>query len=178
MSRMHKSVILLGAAAFALLAGGCEKPGKPNGKVDPGSTDISAIRDVIAADQDRWNKEYHATPKNADTLAAHYAPDANIVAAGTNPISGSSNIRALFNIIAADPNFDMTFDNERIDVARSGDFAYARGRFTDRFTDPASNQVRSERGSFLTIYKKQDDGSWRVVEDFTAADAAPQPVPK
>jgi uncharacterized protein (TIGR02246 family) len=164
-------------AVLVLLFCGCEKRADP-ARAAGVPESIATIKAAIAADQDRWNEEYHAKPKNPDRLAAHYAPDAYTVAGGVNPISGAANIRNLFGAIAADPNFDMTFDGDKIEVAGSGDLAYVRGRYTDRYTDPATNQVKQERGSFLTIYRKQDDGSWKVVEDFNANDAGPRPVPK
>ncbi len=171
MSRMHRSAALLGAAALALLVGGCERS---ESKVARGTVDISAIRDTIAADQEKWNQEFHAKPKNVDRLAAHYAPEAYVVTGEMNPVGGWG-IRALVSGLAADPNFDLTFSSDRIDVAGSGDLAYVRGRYSERYTDPATKQVKSKAGSFLTIYKKQPDGSWKVVEDFTVPHPAPEP---
>ena len=33
-------------------------------------------------------------------------------------------------------------------------------------TDPSNSQVRTDRGNYLTVWKKQPDGSWKAVEDF------------
>jgi ketosteroid isomerase-like protein len=70
----------------------------------------------------------------------------------------------------------MSLASDRIEV--SGDLAFARGHYADRYTDPKANQVRSEAGTFLMIYKKQDDGSWKIIEDFSAPYTSPQPPPK
>jgi uncharacterized protein (TIGR02246 family) len=175
MTGLRNFAALLGIAAIAVLLSACDKA--PARKVAGGPSDVESIKALINADQDKWNEEYHARPKDPDRLAAHYAPDAYTVDGGANPVSGP-NILTMFRTIASDPNFDMTFDGDKIEVAGSGDLAYVRGRYTDRFTDPGTNQVKQERGSFLTVYKKQDDGSWKVVEDFNATDATPQPVPK
>jgi len=58
----------------------------------------------------------------------------------------------------------------KVDVASSGDMAYARGKFTEKYTDKKTGKVMSDSGPYLTVYKKQDDGSWKAVEDFAAAD--------
>jgi ketosteroid isomerase-like protein len=160
-----------------LSAGGCERSGHRGGAANNREADIAAVKDAIQADQDKWNEEYHAKPKNARTLAAHYASDAYIVPAGMNPLSGEMNIRILFGAIARDPNLDMSFAPDRIEVAASGDLALVRGRFSDRYTDPATNKVKSETGTYINVYKKQDDGSWKVIEDFSVNDARPRRPP-
>jgi ketosteroid isomerase-like protein len=173
----HRSFALLGPAMLLLSAGGCQKAEHRGGVANNREADIAAIKDAIQADQDKWNDEYNAQTKNAQSLAAHYASDAYIVPVGLDPVGGTRNIRRLFGAIARDPNFKMTFAGDRIEVSRSGDLAFVRGRFSDRYTDPATNQVKSEAGTFLTVYKKQDDGSWKVIEDFTVHDATPRRPP-
>ena len=34
------------------------------------------------------------------------------------------------------------------------------------YTDPATKKPKTENGSYLTVYKKQPDGSWKAIEDF------------
>lgn len=51
---------------------------------------------------------------------------------------------------------------EFADVAKSGDLGYTWGRYTYTFFD--STQA-SSRGYYITIWKKQADGSWRFVFD-------------
>jgi ketosteroid isomerase-like protein len=56
--------------------------------------------------------------------------------------------------------------------------AYARGKFDEQYTDPKTGKVMSDSGSYITVYKKQDDGSWKAVEDFATADpGTTKPVP-
>jgi ketosteroid isomerase-like protein len=57
-----------------------------------------------------------------------------------------------------------------VEVADSGDLATSRGRFNESYTDPATNQPKTVSGSFVTVYKKQKDGSWKAIEDFAVAD--------
>jgi ketosteroid isomerase-like protein len=37
--------------------------------------------------------------------------------------------------------------------------------------------VEVDKGTYLTVFKKQSDGSWKAVEDFTASEIPP-PAPK
>ena len=42
----------------------------------------------------------------------------------------------------------------------SGDLAYSRGHFTEKHEDPRTLKIVTTSGSYLTVYKKQPDGSW------------------
>ena len=64
----------------------------------------------------------------------------------------------------------MQFSSDKIDAASSGDMAYARGKFTEKYTDKKTGKVMTASGSYITVYKKQDDGSWKAVADFASAD--------
>ena len=40
-------------------------------------------------------------------------------------------------------------------------------------TDPQSKKPVEGDGSYLTVYRKQSDGSWKAVEDFMTPGPAP-----
>jgi ketosteroid isomerase-like protein len=101
---------------------------------------------------------------------SHYADDAFLVAPGLKGTDGSTEIRKSFAGASADPAFSLTFASDKVDAAASGDMAYSRGHFTEKYTDPKTSKVMTTSGSYVTVYKKQQDGSWKAVEDFAAAD--------
>jgi uncharacterized protein (TIGR02246 family) len=171
MTGAYKTFGLLGAAALALTAAGCNKYDHRDGDRQ-GKADVGAVKDAINADEKKWNDEFHAKPMNADALSAHYASDAYFVVPGMKHVSGSSDIRKAYGDAIKDPNFDVSFSSDKVDVAASGDLAYSRGHFSEKYTDPKTKQVVSDSGSFITVYKRQDDGSWKAVEDFTAVEPA------
>ena len=159
-----RSVALLGIAALALTAAGCQK--------QPASADPEAAKTAIKADEKKWNDEFRARPRDQEALVAHYAGDAYFAGPGMTPADGSTAIRAVYAKGLSDPAFDISFASDKIDVAGAGDIAYARGHFTEKYTDPKTNKVMTDSGVYLTIYKKQQDGSWKVVEDFDISDPA------
>ena len=161
MTRIDQSVLLLGAAAFALAAGGCQNQGGAG-------VDAKAIESAIKADEKKWNDEFKA--KDLEALNAHYADDAYFVAPGLKAASGSTAIRKAYSDGLNDQNFEISFASDKIDVAASGDLAYARGRFSEKYTDQKTGKVMSDNGSYVTVYKKQQDGSWKAVEDFAVAE--------
>ena len=57
-----------------------------------------------------------------------------------------------------------------LDVAQSGDLGYTQGTLTDTSTDPKTGKVVTDRGKWLTVRKKQADGSWKIVRDTFSSD--------
>ena len=159
---LHRSLALLGAAALAVTAAGCaERDGG-------GQSDAAAVDQAIKADEKKWNAEFKA--KDVEGLIAHYADGAYFIAPGAPPATGSTEIRKTFANALSDRAFAVNFASDRIDVAASGDLAYSRGHFTTKYTDPKTGKVMTENGSYIAVYKKQQDGSWKVVEDFAVGD--------
>jgi uncharacterized protein (TIGR02246 family) len=162
MSGAYGFALAAGAAAFALTLGGCQKA------ANAGASDAAAVQAAVKADEKKWNDQFKS--KDQEGLAGHYADDAYFVAPGVQPASGSTEIRKAYAYALADSAFKISFASDKVDVAGSGDMAYARGRFTEQYTDPKTGKVMTDSGSYLTVYKKQADGGWKAVEDFAAAD--------
>ncbi|HEX6661807.1 MAG TPA: DUF4440 domain-containing protein [Sphingomicrobium sp.] len=172
MPNLTKSFALLGAAALVASVSACQKyENKAGGNAAAPAADASAVSDAIKADEKKWNDDFHA--KNLDALLAHYAPDAVAVFPGSASVTGDG-LRKVYVDALKDSNFDVSFSADKIDT--SGDLAYARGHFTEKYTDPATKQAKSDGGSYITVYKKQADGSWKSVEDFTAVEPAAAPA--
>lgn len=168
MPNLSKHFALLGAAALVVSVSGCQKydhHGDRHGKAD-----VGAIKAAIAADEKAWNEQFKS--KDVNGLAGHYAADAYFVVPGMKGISGSTDIHKAYEEALKDPNFTVSFTSEKVEIAESGDLAYSRGHFSEKYTDPKTKQVVSDGGSFITVYKKQGDGSWKAVEDFTAVEPA------
>jgi uncharacterized protein (TIGR02246 family) len=163
----HQSMALLGAASVVMVLGGCQKQAS--------GADAGAIKSAIQADEKKWNDQFKG--KDTEGLVGHYADDAFFVGPGVKGTDGSTAIRKAYADASTDPNFSVSFASDKIDVAGSGDLAYARGHFTEQFTDPKTQKAMTTSGSYLTVYKKQGDGSWKAVEDFAASDPdATKPV--
>jgi ketosteroid isomerase-like protein len=76
----------------------------------------------------------------------------------------------------ADPNFAMTFNTGKVEASRSGEFGYTRGTYTMTMTDSKSKKVLREAGKYLTVYARQDDGSWKIVDDMNNPDGPASPM--
>jgi uncharacterized protein (TIGR02246 family) len=164
MRQMRRSLALAGAATLALSASGCQSQ-KAAANADP-----AAVQNAIKADEKNWNAQFKA--RDLEGLVGHYADDAFFVGSGVPGASGSTAIRKVYADGLADHYFGVSFASDKIDVASSGDLAYARGHFSEKYQDPTSKQIVSESGTYITVYKKQADGSWKAVEDIATADPA------
>jgi uncharacterized protein (TIGR02246 family) len=156
---------LSGLTAMTLALTACQQSAVSGGNADP-----AAAKKAIAAAEKKWSEQFQAKPADLEALLGNYAEDAFFIAPGVKSANGSTEIRQAYANGLADPNFTISFASDKIDVASSGELAYSRGHFTEKFTDPKSGQVMNTSGSFLTVWKKQQDGSWKAEEDFAASD--------
>lgn len=153
------------ALAAALLAAGCNQAGGGNtAAAGNAAADMASAADAIRAEEAQWQRDYAA--RNVEALAGHYAADATMVEPGVAPHVGGAAIRESITHMVGDPRFSLTFGNDRIQVARSGDIAYNRGHFSLHYTDPTAHRPAQMDGTYLTVWQKQADGRWQAVEDF------------
>ncbi len=147
---------------------------KPAAKEAP-KVDTAAEEAAIRAKETGWMEAYNK--HDAGALAGQYEDDASLAGNGVALMTDAAGRRAFLDGFAADPALKVDFASDRIIVAESGDLASSRGHYSFTYTDPATKQPKTESGSYLTVYRKAADGSWKAAEDFTtpgpAAAAAP-----
>lgn len=151
--------IAIAASALVLLTG-CERA---NQKHQDQTADSAAVEQQIRDIETQWNEDYNT--HNVDALAAHYADDAALANPGAPLATDAASRRAGLAQFVSDPSLKLNFAADRIRVAKSGELAYSRGHYTMETTDPATKQAKRETGTYLTVWQKQPDGSWKAVED-------------
>ena len=77
--------------------------------------------------------------------------------------SGQDGIRAQMLPLFADSLFSITWDPNFSEVADSGDLGYTIGTY--QMTASADEGVRTFKGSYLTVWRRDADGSWKVEAD-------------
>ena len=151
-------------SSFPLAA--CDRPAHPKNDVAQPSTDeaASAVKSV--------EKEMLAAfrEKDAAKVTAYYASDA-IVAMPGRTVKGTDAIKKAMTDDFGDPGFSLTFANEKTDVAASGDLAYTSGTFNVNYTNPQTKQIDKVAGTYMTVFRKQADGSWKAVADIATPSA-------
>lgn len=144
------------AAAGALALSACNE--------SPERVDREAAKQQILAREEAWNQAY--ADRDADALSGFYADDAAIAAPGEQLVRGREAVNTATSEMATDPNLQLSFRANRVQVSESGDVGYTRGQYLMTATDPGTNQPQSSQGYYLTVWQRQEDGSWKAVEDF------------
>lgn len=152
------SLALVGAGALALCGCGHHGPDGHHG------ADTAKIADDIKAKEAQWLKDYQS--KDLEALVGQYSDDAAIAGPGDPLATSDTDRRKALQGLISDPNFKIDFASNRVLVAKSGDLATSRGHYSLTMTDKATNKPATGTGSYLTVYQKQADGSWKAVEDF------------
>ena len=158
---MQKMIPLVIAAVASLAAAGCTQGAH---------ADSGKIAEAIKAQDAQWAKDYES--KNADAINSHYASDGALAGPGFL-VTTDAERRAVLAAFMSDPTYKQTFASDRVDVASSGDLAASRGQFTITMTDPSTKQLVTMPGSYLTIYKKGEDDSWKAIARFLTRGPVP-----
>lgn len=160
---------LCGTAIVVLAIAACQQAPPPP-PPDTHDADVKAISDLEA----KWSNEL--ATKDPDKMMAYYADDAVVLNPGEEPLHSKAAIRDDFKKMFADPGFSMSFQETKVDVAKSGDLAYTTGSFKMAMTDQKTHKVVNDNGYYVTTYRKQADGSWKAVADI-ATSAMPHTGP-
>jgi uncharacterized protein (TIGR02246 family) len=124
--------------------------------------DERAIRAASVA----WSKA--AESKDLEKSLSFFADAAILMAPKSPAVEGKMNVRKVWQQMLALPGPGLSFSAERVEVALSGDLAWERGTYTFTAMDKHS-KTETENGTYVTIWKKQPDGTWKVVGDIHTA---------
>lgn len=94
---------------------------------------------------------------------------------GDDPeVRGPEKLRRHYSGLFSRKNLDFQWEPTHGEIYPSGDMGYTSGRYTLSFDGQDGKPVRST-GSYLTVWKKQKDGSWKIFTDMGSPDRKPVP---
>ena len=164
---MNRVVLLSAGAALALSLGGCDRsaaPAEANAAAgEAAATDTAAVKQAFAD----FNAAIAA--KDLPKIQAQYADDAIMVLPDQAPFEGIDAIMADYKAYAADAAGKFVPGAETVTVSPGGDIAYGEVKYQSTYTNPTTKAVVTSDRYNLSVYKKQADGSWKVVRDINAA---------
>jgi uncharacterized protein (TIGR02246 family) len=103
--------------------------------------------------------------KNVNGATSPYSTDAVFIGDDGKAITGKQAIAAGFKEFLADPAMKIDYTPGAKSFSTSGDLAYSTASFTESFTDPKSKKPVTITGTNLSVWRKQADGSWKLVAD-------------
>ncbi len=127
------------------------------------SVDLEAERAVLHETADAFHEA--APSMDVEKLVSHYASDVLLLPPGGKRLQGTEAARDFLAGFAAMPGAKARFEEPRlIEVARGGDLGYTLGDAVFSFDSPHGNTL-VQRVREFHLWKKQDDGSWKIVID-------------
>jgi ketosteroid isomerase-like protein len=156
-------------ASLFLILSGCS-----DSAPDTRAADTKAVKDV----ETQWNADFAS--KDVDKIVSHYTADGVVMAAGFPAAFTPDARKAMFKGMFADPAASLSFQATSVEIAKSGDLAATRGTYKMTMTDPATKKPIADHGSYVTVYQKQADASWKALSDINVSEVPPPapPAPK
>lgn len=118
--------------------------------------------DVLQAADAAWLQTYEA--KDLDKAVAFCDEQGSLLWPNAPIATGRNAITKLTASAFAIPDFKLVWHADKAGVAHSGDLGYTSGTYLWTFKDPSGKSI-SDKGKYLTVWKKQGDGSWKVLFD-------------
>ena len=116
------------------------------------------------------DREWATTVKDGDKFLSFFAADGSLYPFGMPKISGTNALKEAWTQMSSAPGFALEFTPTKAMV--SGDLGYTTGTYK------ASMAGTTESGKYVTIWRKQADGSWKVTDDIFNADMDPNAAGK
>jgi ketosteroid isomerase-like protein len=110
-----------------------------------------------------------AAERGSSGYMSYYADDAVEVPNGAPIITGKIEIAKTMGFLD-DKNNRLTWQPVGADISAAGDLGYTYGTFEFRATGKDGKPV-VESGKYTSIWKKQRDGSWKLVLDMGNANS-------
>ena len=162
--RMRAGRAALAALAVLLAVAGCSVRVARH-RAAPTPQDLEAADRAFAADVARDGSA--AWVRWFEPRGAQLVPGAIV--------RGDSARRALMHDVLDDPKLELVWAPDTAVLAASGDMGYTIGRSQVRQTNPDGSVTIRSTGRYLTIWRRQPDGSWKVELDTGNSDPKPSP---
>ena len=153
---MNKYVMIL--AALALNSCSAKQPEASDAKTQLRALDTKLGQAIDA--------------KDAAAIAAFYADDAVLMPTAEPIVRGKAAIMEEWQHILAIPAFENESKLGGVDVASAGDLAYTYGTYRSRLMGE-DGRLAMEPGKWVTVWKKQPNGDWRIAVDTYNTDIPP-----
>ncbi len=136
----------------------------------PPQPDVSADEEAIRRVNQTYINMFLAG--DAGRLIEIYDAAAVLMPPRQLPVEGLDEIRAWWDSLFA--RWSVVEASSTLDeIIVVGDWAYARGRYSDRSLPADGTDAVVDAGKFSSMWRRQPDGSWKIARDMWNAAAPP-----
>ena len=148
MTRIRQMIALLALAALA----GCAP-----------EVDVEAEEAALLQTDEAW-AAVSFEGEEIDRIVSYWADDATVYLPEVAPVQGKETLRQLVSEMLEIPGSSISWEPTEVVVAPGGGLGYTTGENALTAPDSAGNLVTT-RGRYVTIWRKESDGSWKCVVD-------------
>jgi len=130
-----------------------------------------ALRDLDA----KWSAA--AGAKDIDKTVSYYSEDAVVMPPNAPSAKTRETIRSAWKEMLTTPGAAIRWKATKVEVAKAADLAYVSGTYEEAMTDASGKSVK-DHGKYVEVWKKQADGTWKVVADIWNSDLPAVPSEK
>lgn len=160
------------ALALLMMPVGCGDVARPPAGDDrtalPEGTLVADAESLLQAELQQTDREFARRVRETrlEGWVEAFAEEGMVLPAIGPVARGPNEIRELYAPLFADPDFEITWSPVGAEVASSGDFGYTFGDWqTSLPAGGAGGQAKNEGGKYVTIWRREEDGRWRVILD-------------
>lgn len=164
---MMPSKTLLFCLTLCLFSWSCQE--QPAPAPDTRAADEVALRTLDT----EWSKA--ATAKDLDRITSYLADDSVSLSPNAPAVSGKEAVRKSWSDLLALPGMALSWQIKQVEVAKSGDLGYTWGTYEMTVNDAKGNPS-TDRGKYLTVWKKQANGAWKAAVDTFNSDLPAAPA--
>ena len=122
--------------------------------------DLEAERLAILEADRAWSE----TPPDVEAFVSVFADGGRFLPPEAPEAHSREDIQAAVSGMFSLPGFSLSWSPNFAGVSQAGDLGYSIGAF--EFTmDDAEGSPITRNGKYSTVWKKQEDGQWKVVSD-------------
>ena len=144
-----------------LLAAACA-PAPEDAAPEP-EIDLAAVEESLLAADRAWGAAYGASDDPATVFSGNVTDDAYLLPPGAPMARGREAIHQVVAGLESMDGFSVTWEPTDAVAGDGGDLGYTVGSY--EMTMPTEGGPVVVSGKYLTVWQRQDDGSWKVSAD-------------
>jgi ketosteroid isomerase-like protein len=163
--------LLVFVAVILMFLLGCTQAVETSGQ----DIDLEAERALLLETDRTLHEASSASETPLDTIFSSFTDDARVLAPDIPMAEGWEASRAVFAELEALPGYSLKVRPAIADVGGAADLGYTIGTYHMKL--PGSDGSIAEiDGKYISIWKRQPDGNWKIAVDMFNANGPPVPA--